>query len=468
MKSNLKLNILYNIFYQILILIVPLVTAPYVSRVLGSSGMGIYGYTYSVSMYFVLFSMLGVLNYGNREISQVRENKEQASKTFWGIYSVQLFMGIAMTIFYLIYVLLLSKDNQLVAALQVFYILSGVLDISWFYFGIERFRLTTTVSAINKLITTALVFLFVQSREDVYIYTLIIAIGYLSNNIIYWFMLRKYISFRPVSYQESKKHIRPLLVLFMPVIAVSVYKYMSKVMLGLMVNINEVAIFEAAEKFINLPVGVIAAIGTVMLSRITNMMAHAEKDNIRYYNYVSMLVVMFLSIGMSFGLGGIGQVFIPFFYGSDFVQSTNVLLVLLPSIMFVSWANVVRTQYLLPSKKDKFYCLSVSLGAVVNLIINLLLIPQYGAVGAAVATTITEFSVCLLQSYFSRKQMAFGSYLANVLPIFCIGILMTVGMQWLTLSSELHTVFIRIAVGGLFYLVLSLPILYKKIKKEVS
>ena len=467
MKSNLKLNILYNIFYQVLILIVPLVTAPYVSRVLGSSGMGIYGYTYSVSMYFVLFSMLGVLNYGNREISQVRENKEQASKTFWGIYSVQLFMGIAMTIFYLIYVLLLSKDNQLVAALQVFYILSGVLDISWFYFGIERFRLTTTVSAINKLIT-ALVFLFVQSREDVYIYTLIIAIGYLSNNIIYWFMLRKYISFRPVSYQESKKHIRPLLVLFMPVIAVSVYKYMSKVMLGLMVDINEVAIFEAAEKFINLPVGVIAAIGTVMLSRITNMMAHADKDNIRYYNYVSMLVVMFLSIGMSFGLGGIGQVFIPFFYGSDFVQSTNVLLVLLPSIMFVSWANVVRTQYLLPSKKDKFYCLSVSLGAVVNLIINLLLIPQYGAVGAAVATTITEFSVCLLQSYFSRKQMAFGSYLANVLPIFCIGILMTVGMQWLTLSSDLHTVFIRIAVGGLFYLVLSLPILYKKIKKEVS
>ena len=373
-----------------------------------------------------------------------------------------------MTIFYLIYVLLLSKDNQLVAALQVFYILSGVLDISWFYFGIERFRLTTTVSAINKLITTALVFLFVQSREDVYIYTLIIAIGYLSNNIIYWFMLRKYISFRPVSYQESKKHIRPLLVLFMPVIAVSVYKYMSKVMLGLMVDINEVAIFEAAEKFINLPVGVIAAIGTVMLSRITNMMVHAEKDDIRYYNYVSMLVVMFLSIGMSFGLGGIGQVFIPFFYGSDFVQSTNVLLVLLPSIMFVSWANVVRTQYLLPSKKDKFYCLSVSLGAVVNLIINLLLIPQYGALGAAVATTITEFSVCLLQSYFSRKQMAFGSYLANVLPIFCIGILMTVGMQWLTLSSELHTVFIRIAVGGLFYLVLSLPILYKKIKKEVS
>ena len=150
MKSNLKLNILYNIFYQILILIVPLVTAPYVSRVLGSSGMGIYGYTYSVSMYFVLFSMLGVLNYGNRELSQVRENKEQASKTFWGIYSVQLFMGIAMTILYLIYVLLLSKDNQLVATLQVFYILSGVLDISWFYFGIERFRLTTTVSAINK------------------------------------------------------------------------------------------------------------------------------------------------------------------------------------------------------------------------------------------------------------------------------------------------------------------------------
>ena len=171
---------------------------------------------------------------------------------------------------------------------------------------------------------------------------------------------------------------------------------------------------------------------------------------------------------MSFGLGGIGQVFIPFFYGSDFVQSTNVLLVLLPSIMFVSWANVVRTQYLLPSKNDKFYCLSVSLGAVVNLIINLLLIPQYGAVGAAVATTITEFSVCLLQSYFSRKQMAFGNYLDNILPIFCIGILMTVGMQWLTLNSELHTVFIRIAVGGLFYLVLSLPILYKKIKKEVS
>ena len=314
--NQLKLNFIYNAFYQILTLIVPLLTAPYISRVLGVSGIGNYSFTYSIAHYFVLFSMLGVLNYGSREIARVKK----LPSSFWGIYSVQFSVGCTVCLAYVLYVSLFCDNYNTIFLFQGLYVLAGILDISWFYFGIEEFKFTTGISAISKVVTTGLIFLLVKNESHVFIYTIIIAGGTLFNNMMYWCMLKNYIPFKKVSIIEIREHIKPLLLLFLPVIAVSLYKYMDKVMLGTMLSTAEVGIYESAEKFINLPMCVISAVGTVMLPRISNMKANNEWDVIRQYNFISMVFVVFLSLGMSFGLAGISKVFIPWFYGNSFTN----------------------------------------------------------------------------------------------------------------------------------------------------
>lgn len=453
--KQLKVNLIYNAFYQILTLIVPLLTAPYISRVLGVSGVGNYGFTYSIAHYFVLFSMLGVLNYGSREMARVRNDAEQLPKSFWGIYSVQFSVGCTVCLAYVLYVCIFCDNYKTIFLFQGLYVLAGMLDISWFYFGIEEFKFTTGISAINKVVTTGLIFFLVKNENHVFIYTIIIAGGTLFNNIIYWCLLKKYIPFKKVSIIEIREHIKPLLLLFIPVIAVSLYKYMDKVMLGAMLSTTEVGIYESAEKFINLPMCVISAVGTVMLPRISNMKENNELDAIRRYNFASMVLVVFLSLGMSFGLAGISKVFIPWFYGNSFTKSADVLIVLVPSIVFVSWANVIRTQCLLPNKKDKGYCISVMIGALVNVVINTILIPKHGAIGAAIGTFISEVIVCVVQSIMCRKEMELIKYIKYSISFLFCAIAMYFVIINLNFATDFLTVFVRIIVGGMIYIISS-------------
>ena len=156
----MKKNFIYNIIYQILILILPLITIPYVSRILGADGIGIYSYTYSIAYYFMLVAMLGLNNYGNRTIAKVRDDKEKLSKEFFGIYSLQLITSIIMVICYLLYVLIFDNSYKIIALIQILYVISTVFDINWFFFGIEKFKLTITRNTIIKVLSLVLIFIF--------------------------------------------------------------------------------------------------------------------------------------------------------------------------------------------------------------------------------------------------------------------------------------------------------------------
>ena len=149
--SSVKRNVTYNIIYQILILIIPLITAPYLSRVVGAKGVGIYSYTYSIVYYFMLLCLLGVNNYGNRLIAKVRDDKEKLSKTFFSVYLFQLFMGIIMLIVYIIYLLCVNNEYKTIALIQSLYILSAIVDINWFFFGLEEFKATITRNTLLKI-----------------------------------------------------------------------------------------------------------------------------------------------------------------------------------------------------------------------------------------------------------------------------------------------------------------------------
>ena len=156
---SVKKNLVYNILYQVLILIIPLITTPYISRVIGPEGIGIHSYTYSIVNYFVLFAMLGINNHGNRSIAMVKDNKEELSKTFVSIYSLQIIMSILMIIIYSIVFIFIENKYRAFFAIQFIYIIATLLDINWFFFGMEEFKLTVIRNSVVKVLSMLSIFI---------------------------------------------------------------------------------------------------------------------------------------------------------------------------------------------------------------------------------------------------------------------------------------------------------------------
>ena len=368
--SNIRKNFFYNIAYQILTMILPLLTAPYISRILGTEGVGVYSYTYSVVYYFMLISMLGINNYGNRTIAKVRDNKQELNKNFWSIYSLQLINTGIMLFIYIIYLNAFNIENRNIATIQIIYLISTALDVNWFFFGLEKFKLTVTRNTIIKLLTVLSVFLFVKTKNDIWIYTVIMSVGTLISQGVMWFFLRKYIDFTKVNLKEIKKHIKPIIILFIPVIAVSLYKIMDKIMLGNITDMKQVGLYENSEKIISIITSLVTALGTVMLPRMSNLFANGEIEKGKKYITKSLEFIIIFSSALAFGIMSVADTFAPIFFGSEFTASGRIIQLLSITTIFISIANVIRTQYLIPREKDKSYIISVILGAIVNLIFN--------------------------------------------------------------------------------------------------
>ena len=445
--NNPKKNFIYNLIYQILVLIIPLITAPYLARVVGADGVGIYSYTYSIVYYFMLLTLLGVNNYGNRTIAKVRDDKKKLSKTFWSIYLFQLFMGIIMLILYIGYILLFDNKYKLYASIEILFIISAILDINWFFFGMEEFKKTITRNTFVKVGNVILIFLLVKSTNDLWKYTLIMSGMTCLSQIILWSFLRKKVSFVKIKFSSIKEHIKPNLVLFIPVIAVSLYKIMDKIMLGSLSNVREVGLYENAEKIINIPMTLITALGTVMLPRISNILAKGDNKKVKEYISKSIKFVMFMSLAMCCGLVAIGYNFAPIYFGEEF-QKTGILIMMLSvTLPFLSFANVLRTQYLIPKEKDKIYIVSVSLGAITNLIMNFIFIPKFASIGACIGTITAEFMVMFYQAMAIRKELPINKYVKSIIPYTIKALIMLVivySLNYINING-----FIRLLLQGI-------------------
>lgn len=413
-NNNIKKNFIYNLMYQILIMIIPLITAPYLARVIGVDGIGTYSYTYSIVNYFTLLCMLGINNYGNRTIAKSRENKNDLSKSFWSMYIFQLFMGIIMITLYMIYVYVVVDKFKEIAYIQCLFIISAILDINWLYFGLEKFKLTITRSTILRLFSVILIFIFIRNSNDLWKYTLIMAGTTVFSQLLLWGFIKNDIDFIRVSFSDILKHVKPNLILFIPIIAVSIYKIMDKIMLGALSNVIEVGYYENAEKIVHIPLTLITALGTVMLPRMSNIISSGNKENINKYLEKSLSFVMFMSLGMSFGLVAIGYDFAPIYFGMEFKKSGILICLLAITLPFLSFANVLRTQYLIPNERDKEYIISVGLGAIVNLIMNIIFIPRFQSIGACFGTIAAEFTVMLYQIISVKNKLNIKSYCKDI------------------------------------------------------
>lgn len=457
--KSLKKNFGYQAFYQIFVLLLPLFTSPYISRVLGPSSLGIYSYYYSVANYFVLFAMLGVNNYGNRLISSCRKDgKNIISKEFSSLAIVHIIVSAICLVVYVAYSLLIvSDDEQVFATIQGLMIVGALFDINWFFFGLEEFKLTVTRNTVVKVVTVSLIFIFVREQGDLWKYCFIMAGGTAASQIVVWPFLKKYIDFTLPSKEDILKHIKPLFILFIPVLAVSVYKIMDKIMLGQLATKTDVGYYDNAEKIITIFNTVIASFGTVMLPRMNNLFAEGKNSEGLSYIDKSLNYILVFSYAVAFGVGSIADNFSVWFWGNNYAESGRILAILVFTLPFVAFASVIRMQYLIPKREDKAYIISVCGGALVNLTVNILLIPKYSGVGAAIGTLLAEIFVCVFQMYTVRNEVNCMIYVRKSLPYLLSAILMYVTVKSVGLFWDNSSIFLKLicqtTVGAIVYLI---------------
>ena len=453
MGQSYKKNIVYNSIYRFVVIVTPLITSPYISRVLGAENIGVYTYCNAYAMYFVICAMMGVSDYGNRKIAQVRDCEERLNHDFSQIMYLQLFLGGISTLVYLITILFFNT-YFIIRLVLVLYVMTAAVDINWFAFGIEEFKFTSIRSIICRIFIVVGIFTFVHSEADLPIYVSIIIIGNTMSIIPVWFLVRKKIQLQAPCIKEIFQHLKPNLVLFLPVVATTLYQQMDKLMLGVAELETEVGYYQNAENIVTLPTFITSAIVTVMLPFTSNMIAKGKsKENIgllkKTIEYSSAI-----NIAMMFGLMAIADIFIPWYLGPGYERSAELIIILAPIIVLGGLSSVIRYQLLIPDERDKIFTFSIICGAIINIIINFLLIPCYQAVGAAIATVVSYSVVLIIQMVAIVKDISIVHIIKMIVPYIMIGGIMYIGIKLLNsivLIAPYIVVGIDIVVGCIFY-----------------
>ena len=464
MNKTIK-NLIFNISYQVLNIIIPLITAPYIARVMKPEGVGIYSYSNSVAGYFALFMLLGIANYGSRTIAMnASKGKKVLSEKFWEMYIFQIAASIIGIAVFILFVAVSGGDYKTALYAQVFYLLSVALDISWYFAGTEQFKLTVVCGFLIKLMQTAAIFVFVKSSKDLLLYILIISVGTLLGKISLWIPLLKQISFEAITLKGVVKHIRPNLVLFIPLLASSVFVYMDKIMLGVISSSSDLGLYEYAEKIVRLPLTVISAIGAVMMPKVSALISSDDSNSAQKYMNISMRYISLLAAAMSFGIAAIAKDLSVVYLGEEFAECGLLMQVMSIIIMVSSFANIIRTQYLIPMKKDSIYAVSIVSAAVVNLILNIIFIPILGSIGAAIGTVGAEISVLAGHIIGVYKELPLKKYLSEWITSLLCGAVMLVLVDFATSFIPNNAVRLTggIILGIAIFCILALFVLAQK------
>lgn len=421
--SNTKRNIIFQIMYQIIILIIPFITAPYISRVLGAEQVGIYSYTYSIVNYFMLFSLLGLDLYGNRTIAKVRNNSEIVNKVFTQIFLCHLIPSILSISIYMVLWFSWNDVYKIIGLVQLFYLIGELLNINWFFAGMEQFKVIVIRNMFIKILTIIMIFLLVRSKEDLLLYVGISSIGSFLSQSLVWVVLKKYVHFVRVDLKSVLMHLKPMSILFISVVANSIYRMLDKTMLGSFGELEVLGCYEYADRILSMPIGIIIAIGAVMLSKTSNLLSNdGEKMAISLLENTLKYVTLLSSL-FTFGFILYGVDFAVLFFGDEYLLTGKLLAILALSFTLMSWNSVIRTQFYIPKDRDKEYVISLISGAIINVCLNIILIPLYSAFGAAVSTVLSYLVVMILQLFFARKELKIKKLFNLCIPSFVIGMI---------------------------------------------
>ena len=452
-KKSIKKNYVFNVAYQLLTLITPLITAPYLSRVLQPDGVGRVSFVESIVSYFSLVAVMGISTYGQREISYVQDDVNKRSEVFWNT-KILGFCISGMTILVYIVFALFQKDNSAIYLILTLNIVANFFDITWFFQGMEDFAKTVTRNAVFKIINIIYIFTFVKSKEDILLYVLGIGLFAALGNLSLWAYLSKYIKKVSLSYLRPFKDFKVVWSLFVPTVAMQIYTVLDKTMIGVITGSSyENGYYEQALKISRMLLVLVTALGTVMVPRIGYLFENGSKEDIQRYMYRGYRFVWFLGIPLCFGIIMSASNFVPWFFGEGYDKVVPLLQILSLLILAIGINNVTGIQYLIPTKKQNIFTKTVIIGAVTNFCLNMILIYFFKSIGAAIASVTAESVIAIVQLIIVRKELSPIQVLKEGIHYFIAGAVMVLALIPITTHltpSVIHSIIIA-ASGALIY-----------------
>lgn len=409
MGQSIKNNFLLNLSTTITGLLFPLITFPYASRILMADGIGQVQFFQSIIDYVSLCTALGIPLYAVREIARIRDNKELRSRT---TIEILLLHAILTLVGYIVVFILAKTVAKIEIDASLFFLLSTTLffntiGVAWFYQAIEDFKYITLRSLFVRILSLVALFIFVKTKQDLFYYAGILVIGTVGNNIFNFFRLRKYIKLSKGEFKRLNllRHLIPALKIFILNLVISIYVNLDSVMLGFLKNEESVGYYAAATRLTKAILGIVSSLGAVLLPRFSNMITNGQKGEFQLLANKAASFTIALSLPMSVGLIFMAAPIIHIFCGNGFEPSILTLKLVAPIVLFIGLSGIIGMQILYPQGREKYVIISTMVGACINLLINYLLIPQYGQYGAALGTVIAEFMVTVIMILLGRKYL---------------------------------------------------------------
>lgn len=464
-------NYAYNLSYQLLVIILPIITTPYVTRVFSSDDLGTYGYFNSIVTYFILLATLGVANYGTKVISGHRKEIE---KNFWGIYSLQLGATVLSLILYCLLCLSLPFMQNPVAYILGLALVSKGLDISWLFQGLEEFRKITVRNITVKLIGVISIFLFVKSANDLCLYVFLLTIFELLGQLSMWLPAREFIGRPHFDVEYAKHHLKPVILLFLPQVAISLYVTLDRTMLGALASTKDVGIYDQALKLVNILLTLVTSLGSVMLPRVSSLLSEGNHKAVNKMHEMAFLIYNVVIFPIIAGMLIVNDDFVQFFLGQDFQDARYAIAIMIFRMFFIGWTNIMGIQILIPHNKNKEFMVSTTVPAILSVGLNLLFLPKLGYIGAAIVSVLTEALVWGIQLFYTRIYLKEVTILKPMFKIAVASGLMYTILLYLKTSlsfSPTLNVVVYAILGVIIYLVCILVfkvVRLKELKEQLS
>lgn len=412
-KSGVKKNYIYNLAYQILAMLAPLITTPYISRILGAKNIGIYSYTLSIVTYFTLFLVLGLHMYGQREIAYSQDDLHNQSVIFARVQLYKLITTFICLVLYIMYTILFS-EHRLIMLAQGIAIFTAFFDISWYFIGCEQFSLMVMRNTIVKIVGIASVFVFVKSSDDLLLYVFIMALINLLGNLSLWGFLFGRLDRIALNEINIFKDNRTIIELFIPLIAVQVYNVLDKTMLGSSIgDLVECGYYEQTTKIINLCMTIITSFGTVLAPHMATEFVKGNKERLSEQINNAFIFIGAIMFPVFWGIVSIVDNMVPWFFGNGYDKVALLIKLYAVVLLIIPISNLASCAILTPSKQHNKSTIAVIIGALVNFLLNLIIIPHFMSVGAAVATIVAEIIVTVLHLYYVRDYLNFRVIFVN-------------------------------------------------------
>lgn len=446
-------NLVYSLLIQISGLIAPLITSPYIARVLSPELIGDYSFTLANSNYFTLIECLGLPLYGMIEAAKVRDDKKKLSKLFWEISLIKIFLTIICVIVYVgMFVCSGNQNLRHLYIIMIFNLIAVGLDTTWILNGLEEFKVTAIRSIAVRIINIFLILLFVKSEHDIITYALIMqGSTFISYAVMFPTVLKK---IGEISLKELNiwRHIKPSLIYFVPGIITTIFQSTDKSILGIFSTSYEVGVYEQACKICQLFACMISAVSNAILPRAAYLNSNTEKNSESEKLFkTSIRICSFAALPICFGASAIADSFIPVFFGAGYEKSAVLLKILCINVFFIALSNFYGQQALMARGKQKEYNISITVSAFANVAINLVLVQSLESVGVSIASAVAGLISFLMISYYGKDMLPLPAAIKMSHKYLAAAVLMFICIFKIVFNSNYLTVLVQIISGVLIY-----------------